>query len=93
MVKKRICTNRDFERNSYEAIAIDDNGYFWWEGDDNGGLTELWQPVEPTTFGFLVDLDFVKEFFAKCKRQLDISKLPSNYKANPYQQWLANDKS
>jgi hypothetical protein len=84
-MKKRLCTNRDFIDNSVEYISIDDNGYFWWEGEENGGPENTrWE----SSFGFLVDLDFVKDFFIKCGRSLDISKLPPNYKLNPYQNWM-----
>lgn len=33
---------------------------------------------------FPVDIDFVKEFFDKCGRQLDVSLLPENVCLHPY---------
>lgn len=37
-----------------------------------------------TSCSFPVDVDFVKEFFQKCGRQLDVSLLPENTCLNPY---------
>jgi len=88
---KRIATNRKFYDKSVEYIELHENGALMWVAEDEGnvfykdGTIKRWLPEDETVVcSFPVDIDFVREFFAKIGRTLDISKLPSNVIQYPY---------
>jgi hypothetical protein len=80
-----------------EYLEIDKYGVIFWKGEDtmlpDGFKTAypeyskaLSQILPETAFSFPVDIDWVKDCFASTGRELDLSKLPSNYIAYPYSQ-------
>lgn len=89
---KRIATNRNFLDNSVEYIELQDNGVFFWVGEDLGNIfhsddsVQQWLPENVAAgCSIPVDVDFVRDFFEKIGRQFDASKLPSNAVLYPYQ--------
>lgn len=85
-VKKnpRLITNRKFmDEKSFEWIEIAENGVFLWVSEDYSIYSEI-----PVGASFPVSLEFVEEMFEQNGRKLDVSKLPSNYIANPYENWI-----
>ena len=85
-VKKnpRLITNRKFmDEKSFEWIEIAENGVFLWVSEDYSIYSKI-----PVGGSFPVTLEFVEEMFEQNGRKLDVSKLPANYVANPYANWM-----
>lgn len=72
----RLCTINYPDKNTREWIEITPDGWMSWKCVDN----MLYENCEVGA-SFPVDLEFVKEFFERAGRKLDVSKLPANHKA------------
>lgn len=90
----RICTIKDYPDGvSKEWIEIDENGFMYWKADDYSELflSKLISSIKDPKIlssSFVVDIDFVKEFFHRANRTLDVDKLPSNTKFDPYSMYI-----
>jgi hypothetical protein len=86
----RICTIKDYPDNvSKEWIEIDESGFMYWKADDYSELffSQFIPSIKDPKIisaSFVVDLDFVKEFFQRANRELEVDKLPANVKFDPY---------
>ncbi len=88
-MSKRVATNRNFIDKSIEYIELHDNGVFFWVAEDLGNFKNMpgrWLPddCDLIATSFPVDVEFVREFFAKIGRTFDVTKLPSNVVQYPY---------
>jgi len=69
-MQSRILTNRNFpDGKSKEWITVDEQGRFFWRGEDYSS------PGFELGFGFPVDLQFVKEKFIECGRIYENRKI------------------
>ena len=88
----RLITNRKFmDEKSVEWIEIDERGVFFWKAEDfsfHYFYPDLYTEDDSVLSSFPVTLEFVQDMFKDNGRELDVSKLPKNYVANPYEVWM-----
>lgn len=91
----RIWSRTYIDHGMKEYLEIDKHGVIFWKGEDTmlpdgfkiifpGYASAIGKVWPESAFSFPVDIDWVRELFASTGRELDVSKLPSNYIAYPY---------